>query len=272
MKSKQTNSKKPLSPFISPFLSPSLQRPQDDSSIDWSTDIPDASASPLLCVPLAREHMSLPHNPLHNMGSSSKNRAESGDSASTLLDYSDNQSAIASSWDGAFHAVSIFRTEKTWSEDAANIHKSMKIIGSYIKNHLADKNLPSRDFIPVVKSFWKLIEIIYASKWDVLTFEKKASLTIWKCVRESIMLFYRKQELLTSNSVNLKEKSTISNPIISLPSTAVSPPPTTNLPVAPPSNKNIESVIKKALKPLNMRKSYVQASKSNISSSIEDVL
>jgi len=58
--------------------------------MDWSTDIPDAPASPLLCVSPAREHMSLPHDPLHNTGSSSKNRAESGDSAPTLLDYSDN--------------------------------------------------------------------------------------------------------------------------------------------------------------------------------------
>ena len=86
------------------------------------------------------------------------------------------------------------------------------------------------------------------------------------------MPFYRKQESLTSNSVNSKGKSTILNPIISLPSIAVPLPPTTNLPVASPSNKNIESVVKKALKPLNTRKSCVQASKSNISSNIEDVL
>jgi len=97
MKSKQTNSKKPLSPFVSPFLSPGLQRPQDDSSMDWSTDILDAPASPLLHVPPAREHMSSPHDPLHNMGSSGKNRVESGDSAPTLLDYSDNQLVITSS-------------------------------------------------------------------------------------------------------------------------------------------------------------------------------
>ena len=162
---------------------------------------------------------------------------ESSDSVPILLDYSDNQLAITSSWDGAFHAVSIFGTEKTWSKDAANIHESIKRIGSYIKNHLSDKNLLSGDFIPVVKSLWKLIETIYISKWDVLTFEKEASLTIQKYVGESIILFYRKQELLMFNSVNSKGKSTISNPIISLPSTAVSPPPTTNLPVAPPSNK-----------------------------------
>ena len=90
MKSKQTNSKKPLSPFVSSFLSSGFQRPQDDSSIDWSTDIPDALASPLPHVLSTREHVSLPHDPLHNTGSSSKNRAESDDSTSTLLDYGDN--------------------------------------------------------------------------------------------------------------------------------------------------------------------------------------
>ena len=118
--------------------------------------------------------MSLPHDPLHNMGSSGKSRAESGNFAPILLYYSDNQLAIVSSWDGAFHVVSIFGTEKTWSENAANIHKFIKKISSYIKNHLVDKNLPSGDFILVVKSLWKLIEMIYISKQNILTFEKEA--------------------------------------------------------------------------------------------------
>jgi len=192
--------------------------------MDWSTDILDTSALSLLHVSPAREHVSSPHDPLHNTGLSGKNKAESGDSAPTLLNYSDNQPVIASSWDGVFHAVFIFGTEKTWSEDVTNIHESIKRIDSYIKNYPADKNLPSGDFILVVKSFWKLIETIYASKWNILTFEKEVSLTIWKCVRESIMSFYRKQELSTSNSANSKGKLTILNSIISLPSTAVPSP------------------------------------------------
>ena len=192
--------------------------------MDWSTDILDTSALSLLYVSPAREHMSSSHDPLHNTGSSGKNKAESGDSAPTLLNYSDNQPVIASSWDGVFYAVFIFGTEKTWSKDVTNIHESIKRIDSYIKNYPADKNLPSGDFILVVKSFWKLIETIYASKWNILTFEKEVSLTIWKCVRESIMPFYRKQELSTSNSANLKGKLTILNSIISLPSTAVPSP------------------------------------------------
>ena len=90
IKLKQTNSKKLLSPFVSPFLSPGLQRPQNDLFMDWSTDIPDTSALSLLHVSSVREHVLSPHNPLHNTGSSGKNRAKSGDSAPTLLNYSDN--------------------------------------------------------------------------------------------------------------------------------------------------------------------------------------
>ena len=276
MKSKHTNSKKPLLPFVSPFLSPSIQRPENNSSMDWSTDIPVSSTSLLLCVPPTSKYILLPHDLLHNIDSSSKIRVKSGDSAPTLLNYGNKQLAITNFWDGAFHVVSIFGTEKTWSEDTANIHKSIKRIISYIKSHLINKNLPSRDFILVVKSLWKLINKIYVSRWNVLIFDKKVFLTIQKCVGENIMPIYRKQELvtsnLTSNSVNLKGKSTISNPITALPSMAVSSPSTTNLPVVPLSNKIIESVDKKAPKPLNMRKSYMQASKANILFNIKDVL
>ena len=126
------------------------------------------------------------------MGPSSKSRMESSVSNSILLDYSNNQLAIANHWDSTFYMVFIFRTEKTWSEDTTNIFKLIKRIGFYIKSYLVDMNLPSGDFILVIGSLWKLIEVIYTSKWDVLTFEKQASLTIHKCVREKIISIYRK--------------------------------------------------------------------------------
>ena len=57
------------------------------------------------------------------------------------------------------------------------------------------------------------------------------------------------------------------------PSSGVNPLPTANTLVAlPPSNKKVESVVKKALQPSNMKKSYAQASKSNILQKVEDVL
>jgi len=152
MKSKQSNNKKMSLSFISPFLSPSFQRPQDNSFMDWSMDVPTAPTSPLLYIPPAGEHVSLPHVTLPNTDSSSKNRMESNDSSPSLLDYGNNQPVITSSWDGAFHVVSIFRTENSGSEDAANILKSIEQIGSYISNHLADKKLPVEEFVLVVKS------------------------------------------------------------------------------------------------------------------------
>ena len=58
----------------------------------------------------------------------------------------------------------------------------------------------------------------------------------------------------------------------SLSSAEVAPSSTTNISVAPsPLNKNVESTVKKDPKPSNMKKSYVQASKSNLLC-IEDIV
>jgi len=67
--------------------------------MDWNTDISEASASPSLYVFLASEHVSLPHVPLHNMGSNNKNKVEF--TAPSLLDYGEGQLVITSFWDGA---------------------------------------------------------------------------------------------------------------------------------------------------------------------------
>ena len=81
-----------------------------------------------------------------------------------------------------------------------------------------------------------------------------------------ILLKYRK-----SNSATVKENSTVSNsPTTMMPSVVVSPPPTLNTPTAPPPNKIIRSIKKKASKPSNAKKSYAQASKANISSKLAD--
>jgi len=189
MKSKQTNNKKQLSPFISPFLSPGFQRPQEDMDMDWSIDTPQAPTSPPLCVSPTSEHVSSPHVPLHNMGSNSKNRAESA--TPFVLDYSKGQPLIASSWDGAYQALSIFRTEDTIFKDAEMIFNSIRRLKSYIKHHSVDKMPPKREFVPVVEYLWKLIDTIYATKWDSLIFNKEKTLTIRKCVGEYIMPYYR---------------------------------------------------------------------------------
>jgi len=57
-----------------------------------------------------------------------------------------------------------------------------------------------------------------------------------------------------------------------LPSAEMAPPPTINIPRAPPPpNKNVESTAKKDPKSLNLKKSYTQASKSNLLH-IEDIV
>ena len=78
------------------------------------------------------------------------------------------------------------------------------------------------------------------------------------------MPVYRKLEA----KLNLEKNSSTSLPFM-----VVASPSTANTLVAPSSsNKNIDSTVKKAPKPLNMKKSYMQASKSNVSYNIKDVL
>ena len=79
-----------------------------------------------------------------------------------------------------------------------------------------------------------------------------------------------KQGLSTPNIVNMKEKS-IPLGLTSTPFSVTVPSPST-IPVDPSSNKNIKTVVKKAPEPLNIKKSYIQVLKLNISSNIEDVL
>ena len=86
-------------------------------------------------------------------------------------------------------------------------------------------------------------------------------------VGEHIVPYYRKNQLSTLTS------NTKTNTPISLSSVEATPPPTTNMLVAPPSpNKSVESTVKKASKPLIMKKSYVQASKPNILCKVKDIL
>jgi len=194
--------------------------------MDWSMDISEAPISLSLHIPLASKHMSSPHVPLHNTGSNSKNRAES--TAPSLLDYGEDQLAIASFWDRAHHALLIFGTENTQTKDSEMILKSIKRIGTYIKHHPVDKAPPKGDFILVIRNLWKLIDTIYSAKWDLLIFNKEKSLTIRKCVREHIMPYYRQTNLLT---LTLNTKTNTPAP---LPSIGITSPPTTNTSVAPP--------------------------------------
>ena len=145
------------------------------------------------------------------------------------------------------------------------IFNSIRRLRFYIKHHPVDKAPPKGEFVPVVEYLWKLIDTIYAAKWDSLIFDKEKTLTIRKCVREHIVSYYRQNQLST---LTLNTKTNTSFP---LQKTEDAPSPTTNMSVAPPPNKNVESTVKKAPKPSNIKKSYMQASKSNLLH-IEDIL
>jgi len=144
--------------------------------------------------------------------------------------------------------------------------ESIRRMRNYIKHHPADKVTIGREFTLVVEQLWKLFNNIYAAKWDSLIFNREKTLTIRKCVRECIVPFYRQNQPSTST---LNTKSNVPAP---LPSTEDAPPTITNMSAPPPPpNKNVESTVKKDPKPSNMKKSYAQASKSNLSC-IEDIV
>jgi len=147
------------------------------------------------------------------------------------------------------------------------MYDSIVRLRSFIKHHPVDKSPMERELLPIVEMLWKLFDTIYSAKWDILIFNKEKNLTIRKCVGECIMPYYMQNQPSTSSS-NMMMTTTPS----SLPSTEAAPPPTTNISVVPPPpNKNIESTVKKDPKPSNMKKSYTQASKSNLSH-IEDIV
>ena len=189
MKPKQSNNKKQLSPFVSPFLSPGFQRPQEDLEMDWSMDTPQAPASPLLHVPPASEHVPLPHVLLYNMGSNGKNRTEPA--KFSILDYGEGQPAVASAWDRAHHALSIFGMGNTILKDTESMYESIRRMRNYIKHYPVDKVTIGNEFTLVVEQLWKLFDNIYVAKWDSLIFNREKTLTIRKYVGECIVSFYR---------------------------------------------------------------------------------
>ena len=90
--------------------------------------------------------MSSPHALLYNRDTKGKRRTDSIDSSPSLLNYGRNQPSILSSWDGAHYTLSIFGTDEMSEINAINMAQSITRIIDYIKNNLADKKLPAREF------------------------------------------------------------------------------------------------------------------------------
>ena len=225
-------------------------------------DPPQAPTSPSLHVTPASEHVPSPHAPLYNKSPNGKDRAAS--TVSSVLSYGEEQPAISGNWDGSHHALSIFGLEDTLEKDSEMIYDSLLRMRSFIKHY---PNLMEREVKPIVEKLWKLIDIIYTANWDTVPFSKDKNLTIRKCIGDRIMPYYMQNQPSTESS-----NTTMMNTLSPLPSAEVAPPPTVNiLRAPPPPNKNNESTAKRDPKPSNLKKSYAQASKSNLSC-IEDIV
>ena len=240
------------------LVNPGPQVPGDDLSMDWSMDIPEVQSSPTSHGPLAGGNMSSPRALLHNRDAKEKRRMNLIDSNPSLLNYSGIQPVMPSFWDRAYHALSIFGTDETNEVDAINMANLISRIIKYIKNNPADKKLPAREFEQVTKGFWNLITVVYSSKWDLLPCEDGKNFCT--LVGEKILNNYAKPGF--KNKTEAKK----------------APPPSpdtvtnTNVPATPPPSKTTSPIEKKAMKPTITKKSYMQASKANISTSIEDII
>ena len=126
--------------------------------MDWSSDISEVQTSPQPHISLAGENMSLPYIPLPNKDSSRKSKVEPNNSGLSVLDYSNNQWSVASSWDGAHQVLSIFRTRETTTINTANISLSITRITDYLKHN------PAREFVDIVRAFWSLIVSVYSAR------------------------------------------------------------------------------------------------------------
>jgi len=234
------------------FNNPSHSRPRDESLMDWSKNIPEVQSLPVPCVSPASEHMPSPR----------VLRVESNNSGPSVLNYGNNQPTIASSWDGAYYALSIFGTQETSATDAANITQLITRMINYFKYNLADKKPQVGEFADVVKAFWGLIATIYNFRWDLFPIEDKS---IHKLIGEKIVSGYMKLGLSNDKTV---ENS--SSPSTSLPLNMAVPSPNTNSVATPSLPTSV--VPQKIPKPSNMKKSYTQAFKTNLSSKVEDIL
>ena len=242
------------------FVNPGSREPRDKLSMDWSKDVPEYQFSPSSRVLPAGRNVPSPYAPLHNRDAKEKERIGLIDSGPSLLNYGGNQPAILSSWDGAHHALSIFGTDQTAEIDAINMAQSTTRIIKFIKNNPADKKALAREFVNVTKGFWNLISAIYSSKWDLLPVENGK--TFHTLVGRNILSNYVKLSLVK------QPEATKTQP--SMPSNTTNP----KIPTAPPPNKTMGSNEKKAPapKPMNKKKSYVEASKTNQLSNIDDVI
>jgi len=90
--------------------------------------------------------------------------------APSVIPYDANQPADPSLWDGNLRAVSIFRTKEFFTQDAANIVKSLDRAAIYIRQR--DLSCGDPNSLPQLNSFgdtaWNFVTAIYESKWDQL--------------------------------------------------------------------------------------------------------
>ena len=161
--------------------------------------------------------------------------------------------------------MSIFRTKESLAKDIHYMALLISRIELYIWNNLLEGDKVLERFSTITEQLHILINTAYILKWDSIINNNKIGSTLNK--------FITKRFTIKNNSDNNKlsltsQESTVKSMTLPL----VAPLITPSSGVLSPSNKFVNVIKKKILKQSNIKKSYVQASKANISPNIEDIL
>ena len=93
------------------------------------------------------------------------------------LNYDPNQALNPESWDGNFHAISLYGSMEYLTSDALNVKESLIRIKKYISGKSIDsvKANEVQDLIGMGKALWEFINAVYESQWDALFVENNTT-------------------------------------------------------------------------------------------------
>ena len=155
------------------------------------------------------------------------------------MNYNIDQALNPESWDGEFHAVSLYRSMEHLASDVKNIKESLCRMENYIKDKSINSNPNDvKDLNSMDKAVWEFLFIVYNAHWNSPYVDNSKTL-----FRNKVKFKFNPQASRTP--VNNKGKETVKPTYIS----SLSPP----IPAKTPKEVNkISKYFKK--------KSYTQAS------------
>ena len=191
-----------------------------------------------------------------------------------VLDYGNSQLIHPAIWSGLHLATSIFGTEESRSENIYNITLLISRIEMFIQYNPIEGKKGSGRFNVIAEQIKLLIQTFILSKWAKIVCKYKSGKYIITIKKFLENIFSPQKTSETNMSSSVSENTTVTS---ELPSLVVMPFNTISSPGVPPLplslvNKPKNIIKRKTLIQANVKKLYIQASKTNISPRVKDVL